>query len=73
MQQNAMPTAPTPNDSSTAAFDQLCDTFEGTLSLHEAQNFDRDGEARYFGPTSGRLEFKTNNSRFLSLPSLSSW
>ncbi|KAL6890877.1 hypothetical protein GGI43DRAFT_387334 [Trichoderma evansii] len=43
IQQNAMPTAPTSfNDISAAAFDQLCDTFEGTLSLHEAQNFDRD-------------------------------
>lgn len=47
-------------------FDQLCDAFEGTLSLDESQNLDQDGEARYFGPTSGRLDFKTCNGSLLS-------
>lgn len=43
---------------STAAFDQLCDAFEGILSLDETKNFDQDVEARYFGLASGRLDFK---------------
>lgn len=38
--------------------DDLSTTLEGALCLDESTNFDRDGEARYFGPTSGRLEFQ---------------
>ncbi|KAJ0158880.1 Nitrogen assimilation transcription factor nit-4, partial [Colletotrichum tanaceti] len=44
---------------SPSAFDDLCATFEGALSLDEAVNYDRDGEMRYFGPSSGRLEFQS--------------
>lgn len=70
MKQNAVPATTTSlaAGGSTAAFDQLCDAFEGTLSLDESQNFDQDGQARYFGPTSGRLDFKTCNGSFLSFP-----
>ena len=32
----------------------------GALCVDEASNFDRDGEARFFGTTSGRLEFKSS-------------
>lgn len=42
----------------SSAFDELCSTFEGSLCFDEVSNFDQDGEARFFGPTSGRLEFK---------------
>ncbi|RYP48305.1 hypothetical protein DL768_005790 [Monosporascus sp. mg162] len=46
----------------SSAFDQLCSTFEGALCFDEVSNFDQDGEARFFGPTSGRLEFKDSTS-----------
>ena len=36
----------------------LCTAFEGALSLDEALNFEEDGEARYFGPSSSRLELQ---------------
>ncbi|KAH6900508.1 putative fungal-specific transcription factor [Thelonectria olida] len=35
---------------------------EGALSVDEALNFDRDGQARYFGSTSGRLVFSDSRS-----------
>ncbi|GFF69631.1 hypothetical protein IFM60648_02969 [Aspergillus lentulus] len=35
----------------------LCDQFKGHLALDESLNFDDDGEMRFFGPTSGRLQF----------------
>ncbi|GIJ88278.1 hypothetical protein Asppvi_007197 [Aspergillus pseudoviridinutans] len=35
----------------------LCDQFKGRLALDESLNFDDDGEMRFFGPTSGRLQF----------------
>lgn len=38
-------------------FDALCAAFEGALSIEEALNYEDDGEFRYFGPTSGRLQF----------------
>lgn len=65
MQQNLVPATITSltASGSTAALDELCDTFEGTLTLDESQNFDQDGEARYFGPASGRLDFKPLNGR----------
>ncbi|KAK2603087.1 hypothetical protein N8I77_009570 [Diaporthe amygdali] len=40
--------------------DALCDAFEGTLSIEEALNYEGDGEFRYFGPTSGRLQFMSD-------------
>lgn len=39
--------------------DDLCLTFDGALTLDESLNFDQDGEVRYFGPTSGRLLFRS--------------
>ncbi|KAK6213434.1 c6 transcription factor [Colletotrichum tabaci] len=47
---------------SPSAFDDLCATFEGALSLDEAVNYDQDGEMRYFGPSSGRLEFQSEST-----------
>ncbi|KAI8276268.1 hypothetical protein K4K56_001161 [Colletotrichum sp. SAR 10_98] len=47
---------------SPSAFDDLCTTFEGALSLDESVNYDQDGEMRYFGPSSGRLEFQTETT-----------
>jgi hypothetical protein len=35
----------------------LCVATQGVLSFNEGLNFDTDGEAHYFGPTSGRLDF----------------
>lgn len=40
--------------------DDLCVTFDGALTLDESLNFDQDGEVRYFGPTSGRLLFRSS-------------
>lgn len=48
---------------SNVAFAELCDKFEGVLSIDESLNFDGDGEARYFGPASGRLEFDCPDSQ----------
>lgn len=45
---------------SSSHFEELCAAFEGALSLDESLNFDQDGEMRYFGPTSGRLEFQSS-------------
>lgn len=42
--------------------DDLCVTFEGALTLDESLNFDQDGEVRYFGPTSGRLLFRSSGN-----------
>ncbi|KAK1637517.1 hypothetical protein BDP81DRAFT_318007 [Colletotrichum phormii] len=47
---------------SASAFDDLCATFEGALSLDESVNYDQDGEMRYFGPASGRLEFQSEST-----------
>ncbi|EXU98238.1 Zn(2)-Cys(6) zinc finger domain protein [Metarhizium robertsii] len=70
IQQNLVPAtiASLTASGSTAALDELCDTFEGTLTLDESQNFDQDGEARYFGPASGRLDFKPLNDVPRDLP-----
>ncbi|KAI9147084.1 Nitrogen assimilation transcription factor nirA [Paramyrothecium foliicola] len=64
MQQGAVPaaTSPSSDKSPTTAFNELCKAFEGVLSLDESQNFDQDGEPRYFGPASGRLEFRPCNN-----------
>ncbi|KAH7123495.1 fungal-specific transcription factor domain-containing protein [Dactylonectria estremocensis] len=48
--------------STSSAFNELCSSFEGALCFDEVSNFDQDGEARFFGPTSGRLEFTDSAS-----------
>jgi hypothetical protein len=45
--------------SGSSNVDELCVTFDGALTLDECLNFDQDGEVRYFGPTSGRLLFRS--------------
>ncbi|GKZ58054.1 hypothetical protein AnigIFM49718_003862 [Aspergillus niger] len=45
-------------DEASSAMDSLCESLKGQLSLDESLNFDKDGEMRYFGPTSGRLGFQ---------------
>ncbi|KAJ5404470.1 hypothetical protein N7509_004341 [Penicillium cosmopolitanum] len=42
--------------------EDLCGTFDGALTLDESLNFDQDGEVRYFGPTSGRLLFRSSEN-----------
>ncbi|KAJ5675254.1 uncharacterized protein N7477_005188 [Penicillium maclennaniae] len=44
----------------SSSVDDLCVTFDGALTLDESLNFDQDGEVRYFGPTSGRLLFRSS-------------
>ncbi|UPL02149.1 hypothetical protein LCI18_013083 [Fusarium solani-melongenae] len=56
MQRNVVSQSSTIDISATALV-QLCDAVEGALALDESMNFDQDGEARYFGTTSGRLNF----------------
>lgn len=48
--------------------DDLCTTFDGALTLDESLNFDQDGEVRYFGPTSGRLLFRSSSKGKLKEP-----
>ena len=38
---------------------ELSLTFDGALTLDESLNFDQDGEVRYFGPSSGRMLFRS--------------
>lgn len=45
-------------DEASYAMDSICESLKGQLSLAESLNFDKDGEMRYFGPTSGRLGFQ---------------
>lgn len=45
--------------------DELSGMFDGALTLDESLNFDQDGEARYFGPTSGRLLFQSESKGWL--------
>ncbi|KAL5001524.1 fungal-specific transcription factor domain-containing protein [Aspergillus recurvatus] len=42
--------------------DELTESFEGRLAFDESLNFDKDGELRYFGPTSGRLQFQSSST-----------
>jgi hypothetical protein len=63
MQRNVVPQN-SAIDISATALDQLCDAVEGALALDESMNFDQDGEARYFGTTSGRLEFPASDGVF---------
>ncbi|KAL4733168.1 fungal-specific transcription factor domain-containing protein [Aspergillus similis] len=44
------------------AIDELTESFEGRLAFEESLNFDKDGELRYFGPTSGRLQFQSSSA-----------
>ncbi|OKL63508.1 hypothetical protein UA08_02057 [Talaromyces atroroseus] len=44
-------------NSSPAICEEPSESFSGMLSSDKALNFERDGEIRYFGPTSGRLNF----------------
>lgn len=37
---------------------ELAEGIKGKLALDESLDFDKDGELRYFGPMSGRLEFQ---------------
>ncbi|RSL38251.1 hypothetical protein CEP53_015034 [Fusarium sp. AF-6] len=60
MQRDVVPHSST-TDVSATALDQLCDAVEGALALDESMNFDQDGEARYFGTTSGRLAFRASD------------
>ncbi|RSM08779.1 hypothetical protein CEP52_004453 [Fusarium oligoseptatum] len=60
MQRDVVPQSST-TDVSATALDQLCDAVEGALALDESMNFDQDGEARYFGTTSGRLAFRASD------------
>ncbi|CRG92311.1 putative transcriptional regulatory protein C530,05 [Talaromyces islandicus] len=46
-------------------YEDICSSFEGALCLDGSLNFDGDGQPRYFGATSGRLDFQP-------LPSMSS-
>ncbi|SPO07213.1 uncharacterized protein DNG_09907 [Cephalotrichum gorgonifer] len=65
LEQNAIPTCTAPLTAAggePTAFDHLCEAFEGTLALDEPLNFDRDGEARYFGSTSGRLDLTPSDA-----------
>lgn len=41
--------------------DDLCTSLNGALTLDESLNFDKVSEMRYFGPTSGRLQFQTTS------------
>jgi hypothetical protein len=41
-----------------AQIEEVFAASEGTLSLDESINFDKDRECHYFGPTSGRLGFQ---------------
>ncbi|KAL6232640.1 hypothetical protein BDW75DRAFT_247096 [Aspergillus navahoensis] len=44
------------------AIDELTESFEGRLSFDKSLNSDKDGELRYFGPTSGRLQFQSSSA-----------
>ncbi|KAL4761579.1 Zn(II)2Cys6 transcription factor [Aspergillus foveolatus] len=44
------------------AIDELTESFEGKLAFEESLNFEKDGELRYFGPTSGRLQFQSSSA-----------
>ena len=49
--------------SSATQMEELQMAFEGTLSLEDNLNFEEDGEARYYGPASSRLEFGGSGKR----------
>lgn len=45
-------------DEDTELLDELATTFEGTFSVEESLNYEGDGQHRYYGSTSGRLQFQ---------------
>ncbi|KAF5002328.1 hypothetical protein FDECE_10644 [Fusarium decemcellulare] len=63
LEEKAMPatTSSTVGTDASSAFGKLCVAFEGILASNESLNFDRDGEARYFGSTSGRPDFTASD------------
>ncbi|KAL4911504.1 hypothetical protein BDW74DRAFT_184806 [Aspergillus multicolor] len=50
------------HDEDEQAINELTESFEGRLAFDDSLNFDKDGELRYFGPTSGRLQFQSTSS-----------
>ncbi|KAL3426421.1 C6 transcription factor [Phlyctema vagabunda] len=46
-----------------ASKDPVRVALEGSLTVEESLNFDQDGEVRYFGPSSGRLQFEPGESK----------
>ncbi|KAF7121817.1 hypothetical protein CNMCM5793_009370 [Aspergillus hiratsukae] len=44
-------------EEASPSLDALADQLKGCLALDESLNFDDDSEMRFFGPTSGRLQF----------------
>ncbi|KAL1874422.1 hypothetical protein VTK73DRAFT_299 [Phialemonium thermophilum] len=61
LEQSAFPTStlrPGNDDVPNSAFDRLCASLDDTTSLNDSLNFEQDGEARHFGPTSGRLDIQ---------------
>lgn len=59
-----------PGGTAASNVDELCLTFDGALTLDESLNFDQDGEVRYFGPSSGRLLFRSTGNGKLILMSV---
>ncbi|KAE8308315.1 fungal-specific transcription factor domain-containing protein [Aspergillus transmontanensis] len=55
------------HDDASSDMDSLAENFKGRLALDESLNFDQDGEMRYFGPTSGRLQFQGSSSNRVSI------
>lgn len=51
-----------PGHGDTPDVEALCAAFDGALSIEEALNYEGDGEFRYFGPTSGRLQFISDSA-----------
>ena len=47
----------------SASPDTVGTAMEGTLTMEESLNFDQDGEIRYFGPSSGRLQFQADKNK----------
>ncbi|KAE8398986.1 fungal-specific transcription factor domain-containing protein [Aspergillus pseudonomiae] len=60
-------TKPGRNGDTSSEIDSLAENFKGRLALDESLNFDQDGEMRYFGPTSGRLQFQGSSSNRVSI------
>lgn len=58
-----LPETPDPyDDLLSSEYADICVSFEGALCLNESLNFDGDDQPRYFGATSGRLEFESRMS-----------
>lgn len=61
---------PDPCGTVASNLDELSLTLNGALTLDESLNFDQDGEVRYFGPSSGRMLFRSPGN---GKPILSTW